>query len=168
MVLVLRLIHVVLGVFWAGTILFAALFLMPAIRDAGPEGGKVLGGLLRRRYFDILPAVAALTIVSGVWLYWLDSAGFNGEWIRSPVGLALGLGGVAAIVAFALGAGIMRPSTLRAFALSQALAQLPAGPERDAQQAEIQRLRSRASGAGRIVAGMLLMSVIAMAVARYL
>ena len=55
LLLTARLLHVVLGVFWAGALIFTAVFLLPSIRDAGPDGAKVAAGLMRRRFLDVLP-----------------------------------------------------------------------------------------------------------------
>ena len=81
LLLLLRVMHVLLGVFWAGTIMFVSLLLMPSVRDAGPDGGKVMLALMRRGYMTLIPIAAILTIVSGLWLYWLDMtlAGLNAE-----------------------------------------------------------------------------------------
>ena len=49
MMIVLRLLHVGLGVFWAGSLLFIALFLEPSVRAALPESGKVMQQLAKRR-----------------------------------------------------------------------------------------------------------------------
>ncbi len=167
MLLLVRLLHVGLGVFWAGALIFNALFLLPAIREAGPEGAKVAAGLMRRRFLDVLPAVAILTVLSGFWLYWRVSAGFSQGYMRSRTGMAYGLGGVAALLALGLGLAIVRRSMLRAASLSQAAA-LASGPERDAQLATAQALRARAAAAGRIVAGLLALTAATMAVGRYL
>jgi uncharacterized membrane protein len=167
LLLLVRLLHVGLGVFWAGTLMFSALFLLPAIRDAGPDGAKVAAGLMRRRFLDWLPAVAGLTVLSGFWLYWRASAGFSSGYMRSATGMAYGLGGVAAVLALGLGLAIVRPSMLRAATLSQGAA-LASGQERDAQLATAQALRARAAAAGRIVAGLLALAAATMAVGRYL
>ena len=52
---------------------------------------------------------------------------------------------IAAIVAFVVGVFVMRAATLRAGALDQSLEQLPQGPARDAQLAQVQALRRRAA-----------------------
>lgn len=98
-----RVVHMVLGVFWVGTLMFSALFLLPAIRDAGPDGAKVAAGLMRRRFLDVLPAAAAVTVLSGFWLYWRVSAGFSSGYMGSSPGMAYGLGGLAAVLALGLG-----------------------------------------------------------------
>lgn len=156
--LVMRVLHIVLSVFWAGTLIFNAIFLVPAIRDAGPEGAKVVAGLMRRRFLDVMPAVAALAIASGLWLYWFDSGGFQARFMRSTLGVTLGVGAAAAVAAFVLGVGILRPAMLKAAALSQDPAQLAAA----------QALRMRAGSVGRVIAGLLTFAAAAMAIARYL
>lgn len=168
LVLVLRLVHVVLGVFWAGAMIFLALFLVPAVRDAGPDGAKVMAALQRRRLLDVMPAVALLTILSGVWLYWIGSGGFASAAVTSPRGLALGVGGLLSLFAFGIGVGVMRPATLRAGSAAQRAAQLPEGEERAAQLATVQRLRARSATAGRYVAVLLFGAAALMAVARSL
>jgi hypothetical protein len=168
LVLVLRLLHVVLGVFWAGTLIFFAVFLVPAVRDAGPEGAKVMAALQRRRFMDVMPTVAILTILTGIWLYWRISGGFSPAWMSSPAGLALGGGGALSLVAFGIGIGVMRPAALQAGALSRTLADTPEGPERDSQLAVVQQLRQRTAVAGRYVAVLLALATALMAVARYL
>lgn len=164
----MRLLHVGLGVFWAGVLFFHAWFLIPSVRDAGPDGAKVVQALQRRGFMNILPIAALLTILSGGYLMWRVSAGFRPEWSRSPTGMTLGIGAVAAIVAFGIGVGVMRPATLRAGALSQTVAQLPDQSAREARMGEIMGLRTRAARAARWVAGLLVVTVGTMAVARYL
>lgn len=166
LLLVLRLFHVLLGAFWAGALIFNALFLVPSIRDAGPDGAKVVAGLLRRRFLDIMPFVAALTILSGLWLYWRMSGGLQAVYVWSGTGVTLAVGGLAAVLAFAIGVGVLRPAMLRAVSLAQAAAQA-GSPAREAQLATAQALRLRAAAAGRVVALLLALAVAAMAVARY-
>jgi hypothetical protein len=168
LVVTLRLLHIVLGAFWAGTLIFFAVFLIPSVREVGPDGAKVMAALQRRRFLEVMPAVAVLTILSGIWLYWRISGGFTSVWVTSPSGLALGIGGVLAIVAFLVGVGIMRQASLRAAALAKQVATSPEGPERSAQLAIVQQLRSRSVTAGRVVAALLALVTALMAVARYL
>jgi hypothetical protein len=165
--LVARILHVASGVFWAGTLVFSAAFLLPSIRDAGPDGAKVSAGLMRRRFLDIMPVVAALTVLSGFYLYWLASAGFSAAYMSSPMGMTYGVGAIAALGALGLGVGILRPAMLRAAALSQAAAGAPP-EERERALNAAQALRARAGAAGQVVAWLLGTTTVAMAIARYL
>ena len=167
LLVVLRLVHVGTGVFWAGTLLFVALFLEPGIRAAGPPGGAVMQQLHRLRYFTIMPVVALLTLVSGFWLYWKVSNGFDPAWMGSRVAMSLGTGGVLSLVAFAIGMLVLRPTTLKVLALAAEAQQ--AQPEaREGIMARTTPLRARMRTAGRSVAVLLGLAVITMAVARYL
>jgi hypothetical protein len=164
--IVLRILHVGLGVFWAGAMIFNALFLEPSVRAAGPEGGKVMQALLQRRFLTIMPLVALLTILSGIGLYGVVDPGFR-MWMYSGYHFYLAAGGVVAIVAFGIGVFGMRPTVLEVGRLAQAAGQMPEGPARESQMARVQRLRRRAAIMGRVVAGLLTVTVLAMAVARY-
>ena len=62
LLIVLRLLHITLGVAWAGTIFFVVLYLEPSVRAAGPAGGAVMKGLQERRLMVVLPIVAFLTL----------------------------------------------------------------------------------------------------------
>ncbi|MGH7751712.1 MAG: hypothetical protein ACREN5_02760, partial [Gemmatimonadales bacterium] len=114
LLVVMRLLHIGLGVFWVGTILFNAFFLGPAMAEAGPDGAKVMAGLMRRRFMQIMPAVGIVTILSGLWLYWHVSGGFQAGYMRSRGGMTLGLGALAAILSFAVGITVVRPAMVRA------------------------------------------------------
>jgi hypothetical protein len=168
LLITLRLVHIVLGVVWVGMVVFTSVFLMPAVQDAGPEGGKVMAALQRRGVMTVMPLLALGTLLSGAWLYWRASVGLQTAWITSRPGLAFGLGGIAAIVAYVLGVVVMRPAMLRVTALSQGLVSLGTDPERAERMGEIKRLRARGTLASRTVAALLIVAAAAMAVARYL
>jgi uncharacterized membrane protein len=163
---VMRLLHVGLGVFWVGTMVFNAVFLGPSVRDAGPDGAKVMAGLMRRRFMDVMPVVAILNILSGLWLYWKVSGGFQPAYMRSGTGMTFGTGALLAVVAFVIGMAVVRPSMLKAMAMGPLIAQ--AQPqEKETMMAQAQGYRSKAMGAGKVVALLLGLAAAAMAVARY-
>jgi len=166
LLVLLRAVHILLGVFWAGAIFMLTLFVGPAIAAVGPDGGKVMAAMVKRGVLTIVPVAAAATIVSGLWLYWRNSEGMHGPWLHSHMGMTLGTGAVLSLIAFAIGIAVMRPATMRAMALGQSLAQTP-DADRGAVMAQIQQLRGRASMAGRGVAVLLAVAVLTMAVARY-
>jgi len=162
----MRLLHILLGVFWAGTMIFNSVFLFPAVRDAGPDGAKVAAGLARRGFLAIMPIVAGLNILSGLWLFWRVSGGFQPSFMHSATGMTFGLGGAAAIAAFVIAVSVVRPAMQRAGVLAEGAARAPAA-ERDAQLAAAQGLRLRAASAGQVVSVLLVLAVGAMALARY-
>lgn len=167
MFLTMRVLHIVTGVFWAGSIFFLVSFLQPAFKDAGPDGAKVFAALRARRMFTWTPVLAFVTIVSGLWLYMIRMGG-GSAWARTQEAMTLGTGAIASLLAFVIGWFVMRSSTLKAADLAQAAGPMPAGAERDAKMAEVMSLRKRATMATRAVATLLLVAVISMAVARYI
>jgi len=167
MFIALRIFHIVTGVFWAGSIFFLVSFLQPAFKDAGPDGAKVFGALRARRMFNWIPALAVITIISGLWMYMVRMGSGSG-WAHTREAMSLGTGALAAILALAMGWFVMRAATLRAADLAQAAGPMAAGAEKDAKMAEVMALRKRATMSARAVATLLLVTVITMAIARYL
>jgi uncharacterized membrane protein len=163
-----RLLHIGLGVFWAGTMVFIALFLAPALGEAGPDGAKVMAGIQKRRFMNIMPVLALITILSGFWLFWRISGGFDPQWSRSPTGMAYGVGAVLAIVALGLGIAVLRPTMMRIGRISAEAAQATDTAKREQLMAALPALRQRSTSAGRTIALLLAITVLLMAVARYL
>jgi uncharacterized membrane protein YjgN (DUF898 family) len=168
LVVVLRLLHIVSGVLWVGFACFTAFYLLPAINDVGPDGGKVMAALQRRGLVTILPILALGTLLPGLWLYWRVSEGLNSQFMGSRFGMALGAGAAIAIVAYVIGMLVTRPAILRAAAIMQNIASAPDEQTRQVQVQEAARMRARAGVGGRVVAWMLIVATGAMAVARYL
>jgi hypothetical protein len=165
--LLLRVIHILFGVFWAGVVFFMVSFLQPAVGRAGPEGGKVMAELNRARFFTWMPLIALVTILSGGWLMWGTSSGFEGAFFASRWGVSLSIGAVASLVAFGIGAAVMRPASARMFEIGGQMAK--AAPEnRQALMAEMAGIQKRAGKAARWMAALLLIAVITMAAARAL
>lgn len=167
MVLTLRLIHIGLGVFWAGSLMFLAFYLGPAVGRAGPEGGRVMQELQKARLMQVMPLVALFTILSGAWLMWIVSGGFDGTFFRSRYGISLTIGAVASIVAYAIGFTVMRPSQNRIGALGQRMA-TAAPEEKPAIGEEMAMLRGRVARTSKYIAWLLIVAVLTMAAAGYL
>jgi hypothetical protein len=166
--LVMRVVHILVGVYWAGTIIFVATMLAPSVRDAGPDGGKVMLALMRRGYMNVLPVVAVLTILSGFWLYWQDMQASGGTWAGSMSARIYGVGAVATLAGFVIGIFVMRPNAMKLRAMMEALPSTPEGPARAALMAGMDGPRAKMAAAAPRVATLLAIAVACMAVARYL
>ena len=165
--LALRFLHVFFGALWVGMMAFQVFFLGPALGEAGPDAGKVMAGLMKRRIPLIMPVIALIVLVSGSWLLVRSSGGNMAAYMATPMGKAFAWGGVIAILAFLVGMVVMRPWMMKSMKLMQSLPSMP--PEqRGAAQAEIQKLRARGDAMGKVVAFMLMITLGLMAVARYL
>jgi uncharacterized membrane protein len=163
MIILLRLLHVVLGMLWVGTAFFTTFFLTPAMMDVGPDGGKVMAAVQKRGFMAVMPIFAILTLVSGFWMYMRAGT----EFMSTPVGRMFGIGGVLALLSFVLGISFVMPSMSRAAKLMQGMGAVPE-QERAARMAEANRLRARGGAVGKVVSVLLLATAVAMAIARYM
>lgn len=167
LLILLRIVHVAGGAFWAGAILFVVLFLEPAVREIGPDGAKVMPALRKRHHLEVVPTVAFLTLLSGYALYWRTFGRLHPGPGASGPELTLALGGFASLVAFVAGVSVLRPSALRIGTLGAEMAQAP-DQRKAALKEEIGRLRLRMRTSGRWVAALLGVDILSMAVGRYL
>ena len=169
MMILLRLIHILAGVFWAGAAFFVATILLPSIKAAGPAGGPVMREVVGVRKFPVVASIAGLlTILSGGWMYWHNISVSQGKsWAGSVPGMTYGVGALAAIVTMALAGMIMAPTAKKVGALADAMA-AAGGPPSPAQVAEMQTLQARLQFGTRLGAFFLCITVITMAIARYL
>jgi uncharacterized membrane protein len=167
LMIALRLIHILAGVFWVGTIFLVAGFLMPTARSVGPESGRFMQHLmLQRRLPVFLVITMLLTVVSGFTMYGRMTAATHGAWAGTPPGIGYGVGGLAALLAAIIGGAISGPAARRMAALGQGAGQ--SGGLSAEQRGEMERLQARATLGSRATAGFLAVAVAAMAIARYL
>src|SRR5437899_12241622 len=97
---VLRLIHILSGIFWVGTTFFLVGFLQPVVAQSGPECGRFAQRLMSQKRFQAAMSVAAgLTILSGLVLYGRGCSGFQQAWVASVPGPVPSLGGRASTAA---------------------------------------------------------------------
>ena len=165
----LRVIHILTGVFWVGTMLFTTFYLFPVLGAAGPAAaGPVMSGLQKRGFMTSLPVAAVLTLLSGMTLLQLTSGGSMSAFLRSRVGATFAVAGLIALLAFVLGIAVSRPAAMTSARLSQQLGAVTDPGERERIQQQIRALQKRAMTVSRIVAAMLIVTAIGMSVARYM
>ena len=162
LVLTTRLVHVVLGAFWVGAILFVAIFLEPSVRESGPEGGKVMAAVQRRRFMATMITIGTVTILTGLWLLWRLSGGFAAGFMGSTAGILLSTGGLFGILGLAVGLTVQRPAMLEMGRTMTRLAQAGGAPSPE-DQAMLERLRRRMRIGIRITATLLLLAAALMA-----
>ena len=97
--IVLRLIHILSGVFWVGGAFFLGFFVNPSIQATAESGQKFMAHLMTKSGLTFRITIAAfLTVLAGGWLYWIDSGGLTSVWIHSATGWGFGIGGIFGIV----------------------------------------------------------------------
>jgi hypothetical protein len=159
----LRIIHIVAGVFWVGGTLIMTFFVAPSIGATGESGQKFVGHLMNNlKFSNRMGAAAGSTILAGFLLFWLDARA--GEaWVRSSFATGLSIGAAFALVGFAF--GIMGGRTARA--MTQLGTQIQGKPS-PTQLVQMQAIQKRQSTYSTIVAITLVLAVVFMAIARFL
>jgi uncharacterized membrane protein len=166
-IIVLRVVHLVGGMFWVGSAVFGAIYLAPAMREAGPAAGAMVGVMQRRHLFTVMPMVALLTILSGVRLMWITSAGFSAAYFATGRGATFAVGGAAAIIAFCMGVFINRPMGIRIGEIQQAIAKATDDGARSELSAQLDRLQRQSATVGWLFLVLLMVAAVGMAVGRY-
>ena len=88
--IILRLLHIACGVFWAGAAIYLAAFVTPAVKALGPDGGKFMQQLAKTNNLPLVMAIAATTnVITGILLLWKLSGGLQLDWMISNHGLVL-------------------------------------------------------------------------------
>jgi uncharacterized membrane protein len=165
--LVLRVVHILGAILWAGTSLFVAFFLLPAMGMAGPAAAPLMGALVKRKLFTIIPAVAVITMLAGLRMMWLNSTGFSASYFAATGGRTYVAGAVLALAAFTLFMIVNHPAIGRMMQLGQQVAQASES-ERGPLMAQMNALRARAGKASLMSALLLTLAAVTMAVGRYM
>jgi hypothetical protein len=165
---VLRIVHILAGVFWVGAALTTILFLQPTAREVGPAAGPFMAHLAgKKRLVDWVLRAAGVTILAGALMYWRVSGGLDWDWITSAYGISLTIGALCAIAAFSLGLSVVRPTIMATLAIGREVA-ASGGPPTPEQGAQLQALQKRGQAVGRIIVPLLVIAVGGMAGAQYL
>jgi hypothetical protein len=147
----LRAAHILFAALWFGAAAFLTLYLLPAARQLGPAAEPAMRAITRRGFHRFMAASSGLAVASGLWLYWLLTAGLKPVAIHSATGMTYGVGGLAGLLAAALGGAVIGRSLTRIDRL--------AGAGRDAEIAVLQR---RVAIASRTALALLLVALLAM------
>ena len=159
----LRIIHIVGGVFWVGGTLMMTFFIGPTVGAIGESGQKFVGHLMNNLKFSNRMAIASgSTVLAGLVLYTLDARA--GEtWLRSSFAIGLGIGAIFALIGFV--AGILIGRTIKA--MVQLGGQIQGKPSAD-QMTRLQALQKRQTTYSMVSTVTLILATVFMAIARYL
>ena len=129
--LVFRLLHILGGIAWGGSIFMLVFFLQPSAKAVGPAAGPFMRELLgKRRLTNAILSIAGVTIVAGGFLYWHDMEAFGGfgDFVTSSFGGWMTFGAVSAIVAFSIGLFATKPTLERILATGGEIAKAGDAP----------------------------------------
>lgn len=164
--IVLRIIHILAGIFWVGFAMVNLGFLQPSIRATGTEGQKVIQHLTQKTklMFSVYTA-ATLTMVTGVIQYGIISQ-FRLEFLSSGWGLILTIGSVAGVIAWILAVFVVRGIFNQLGQTGRQLQSQGENPDPQLLQ-QLQELGARLGMVGKTTLSIMIISVIGMAAARY-
>lgn len=166
---ILRVVHIVTGVIWVGSLFVVVVFVQPTAATLGPAGAPFMSELRRRRLVDVVFIDALFTVVAGSLLYWHDwhtYPGF-GDWIGSSFGASLTVGALLAMSGLVVAAVLTRPTIGRLVSLGRQAVGADGTPMPE-MAAQIGALQRRLVVAERVSFSLVLLAVVAMASARYL
>ena len=162
----LRALHVLVGGIWIGSTTFMVMVLLPAVDAAGPAGGQVMTRLAGRNT-KYMTSLGAVTILTGIYLLWRFTGGFDGSVLATPAGNAFSIGGAAGILAGIVGTAVGRMAgTL--VATGGALAKASDDATRQALGGRMAAIRGRMKGLVRVVIVLQALALVLMAVAHYI
>jgi len=161
---VLRLVHVVGGVFWVGGAIAMNFFIGGTIRATGDAGKQFAGHLMGRTSFSqFMTYSAILSVLAGFILYGIDSNWFTSAWQSSGPGIGFGIGALFALIG--LVTGIMNGNNNRK--MGRLGAQIQGKPTAE-QAAQLGAIQQQQAWVVPVNTYSLLLALILMAVARYL
>jgi uncharacterized membrane protein len=138
--LVLRFIHIVASVCWAGGGFIFFLFVEPTAKTLAPTGMQFVQHMVTKRRFSIFMVVSStLTVLSGALLLWLRAGGQWLNYVQTGPGLGFTLGSITGIVVYFVGMLGINPRAVKLAKLGAAI-QAAGGPPTAAQGAELHRL----------------------------
>jgi uncharacterized membrane protein len=167
--LIFRLLHIVAGVLWVGSVFLFVGFIAPSADEVGPSAQPLLTAVVKKRKLGkIIVGLAVTNVVAG-WVMWLRNMSLYGslqDWVTSSFGLVLTIGGVLATTAAIIATIVVGPSVERLIDLGSEIAKSGEPPSAEQQQ-RIAQLGGRLRTYGATVLALLLLTVVAMATARY-
>ncbi len=165
--LTIRAAHVLAAALWIGATVFMSTLLTPALSGAGTAGGYLMHRLNRRGFPIYMSIVGASTVVSGLYLLWRFTGGFDPSVSASHAGLVFGTGGVAGLLAGIIGGAVVgRSGRQLEGLLGQSMSEADDHVHR-ALLARVAVLRRRMAVGTRVVVALQLVALVCMSVGHY-
>ncbi len=161
---ILRIVHVVLGIFWAGTVLYASFVLLPVLKSLGPAIERPAVRGLMRVTSPIMSVISLIVLGTGIAMALrtrlLLSVLFSTGW-----GWAVFIAFIAVVIYLIAGFGILLPSGARMDKLGRIIeGRQPTAAESE----EMGRLARRISTVERTSSVAILIATLLMPLLRFL
>ena len=166
--LVLRALHVLLAALWVGSTAFMVFFVMPAFKDTGPAAATMMGAIARKGLNAFMAVLGGITVLTGFYLYWRMTGGFDPALSATHGAMVFGTGGLAGLVSLIIGGAVVGRNMKRMGELGGQASALPEGPERARLMGASNAARDRGITGARLVLGLQMIAVICLAVGHYI
>lgn len=160
----LRIIHVVLGIFWAGTVLYASFVLFPLLRSLGPAIERPAVRGIMRVTSPMMSVISLIVFGTGIAMA-LRSGLSISSFFSTGWGWAMIIAFVAVVMYLIAGFGILLPSGIRMDKLGRSIEGRQPTPSESEQMG---RLARRISIVERTSSVAILIATILMPLARFL
>lgn len=165
--IVLRFVHVVASVSWAGGSAIFFLFVEPTAKALNPAGMQFVQYMVTKRRFSIFMVInSTLTVLSGALLLWQVASGRWADYLQTGPGLGFVLGSLFGVVVYCIGMFGVNPRAKKMAAIGAAI-QTAGGPPSPEQGAELQKLDKEMSKLGLADFILVVISLTLMGTARY-
>jgi uncharacterized membrane protein len=165
--LILRFIHIVSSVCWAGGGFIFFLFIEPTAKSLAPTGMQFVQYMVTKRRFSIFMVISStLTLFSGALLLWQRAGGQWLNYVSTGPGLGFTLGSIAGTVVYFIGMLGVNPRAIRLAKIGEEI-QAAGGPPTPAQGSEMHKLDREMSTLSLADFALVALSLALMATARY-
>jgi uncharacterized membrane protein len=165
--LVLRFVHVIASVCWAGGGFIFFLFIEPTAKALAPAGMQFVQFMVAKRRFSIFMVITStLTLLSGALLLWQHASGHWLSYVSSSSGLGFTLGSVIGAIVYLIGMFGVNPRAVKLAKLGEEI-KAAGVPPTPAQGAELHRLDREMSVLSTADFVLVALSLALMATARY-
>jgi uncharacterized membrane protein len=165
--LVTRVLHVLLATIWFGAVAVNVFFLVPAVEDAKAAGGQVMGGMIRRGYITFLTAISGIVTLTGFYLYYHLTQGFDPIASASMPARVFGVGAVAGLIASVVGPMFVARRVKRVAAIMAKAGSMPEGAEKSALVLEADALRVKSKLWAKITLALMTIALVTMSIGHY-
>jgi len=165
--LVLRFVHIIASVCWAGGAFIFFLFIEPTAKALAPTGMQFVQYMVTKRRFSVFMVISSsLTVLSGALLIWQSASGRWLDYINTGPGPGFTLGSLMGIVVYLVGMFGVNPRAVKLAKIGEEI-QAAGGPPSPEQSAELQKLDREMSVLDFADVVLVALSLALMATARY-
>lgn len=165
--IILRLVHVVASVCWAGGGFIFFLFIEPTAKALAPSGMQFVQYMVTKRRFSVFMVISStLTVLSGALLLWQFAGGHWRAYASTGPGLGFTLGSIVGVIVYLIGMFGVNPRAVKLARIGQEI-QAAGGPPTPEQAAMLHKLDREMSTLNVADFALVALSLVLMATARY-